>query len=114
MKLNIERNFLKIELDWWEKILSVHGSLKIPLSHITSVDTGLPPPTWKELRCPGSYLPGLIKAGTYYTDRGKEFWCVTRGRGVLQIKLNGERFSRLVLGVKDSSFWKSQIFQHKP
>lgn len=113
MKLIIESNLLKIELEWWEKILSIHRSLRIPLSHITSVDTCLPPYTWKEFRCPGSHVPGLIKAGTYYTGRGKEFWCVTRGKGVLQIKLNGERFSRLVLGVKDSLFWKNQISQYK-
>jgi hypothetical protein len=113
MKLSIEGNLLKIELEWWEKILAFHGSFEIPLSHITSADTILPPTTWKEFKCPGSYIPGIIKSGTYYTNRGKEFWCITRGKSVLQIGLDGERFSRLVLEVNDSSFWKGQITQHK-
>lgn len=113
MKLNIEKNFLKIELEWWEKILAFHGSFEIPLSHIVSVGTALPPTTWKEFKCPGSYMPGIIKSGTYYTGRGKEFWCVTRGKSVLQIELNGEGFARMILEVADNSFWKNQISQHK-
>jgi hypothetical protein len=114
MKLSIEENFLRIEMKWWEKVLAFHSSMRVPLSHITSIDTGLPPSTWKEFKCPGSYVPGIIKAGTYYTNRGKEFWCVTKGKNVLQIGLDGERFSRLVLEVADNSFWKDQISQYMP
>lgn len=93
--------------------MAFHGSFEIPLFHITSVDTVLPPTTQKEFRCPGSSIPGIVKSGTYYTNRGKEFWCITRGKSVLQIGLDGKRFSRLVLEVVDNSFWKSQIIEHK-
>ena len=27
---------------------------------------------------PVTFIPGVIKAGTYLTNRGKEFWYVTR------------------------------------
>lgn len=109
MNIDANRDFLLINLKWWEKIFSVHGSLKIPLYHITSVHTNQPLPTWKEIKCPGTQLPGVIKAGTYYSKRGKEFWYVTKGKRVLCIELKGERFTRLVLGTTDNSFWKDKI-----
>ncbi len=109
MKIGIVHGFLQINLEWWEKILAVHGSLKIPITHIMSAHIGQPPPTWKEARCPGTFLPGVIKAGTYYSKRGKEFWCVTRGKDALRIELRGEGFSRLVLGIEDGPLWKDTI-----
>ena len=112
MNLSTESDFLRIDLKWWEKILSIHGSFKIPLSHIISANTNHPPFTWKEIRCPGSYLPGVIKAGTYYSGRGKEFWCTTKGKNILQIELDCERFSRLVLEIADNTSWKDSIL-HK-
>ena len=111
MNIDIKEDFLLIGLRWWEKILSVHGSLKIPLSHIASAHTNQPVPTWKEVKCPGTQLPGVIKAGTYYSKRGKEFWYVTRAKGILCIELREERFARLVLGTEDSSFWSDKISQ---
>ena len=109
MKIEIGQGFLQIRLEWWEKILAVHGSIKIPTSHITSVGTYLPLPTWKEIRCPGTFLPCVIKAGTYYTKRGKEFWCVARGKDTLRIELNSEWFARLVLGTDGGKSWKDRI-----
>ena len=49
------------------------GSFKIPLQNIKNVSAELPKPTWKEIKAPGTFIPGLIKAGTYYTDKGQEF-----------------------------------------
>lgn len=109
MRIHIEQGFLQIKLEWWEKILSIHGSISIPTSHISSVHTDLPQPTWKEIRCPGTFLPGVIKAGTYYTKRGKEFWCVARGKDALRIEMSNEGFSRLVLGISGGSSWKDRI-----
>lgn len=109
MRIGMEQGFLHITLEWWERILSVHGSMKIPVSHISSVHTSLPQPTWKEIRCPGTFLPGVIKAGTYYTKRGKEFWCVVRGKDALRIEMSNEGFSRLVLGITDGASWKDRI-----
>ena len=37
----------------------------------------------KEIKAPGTSIPGLIKAGTFYSNRGKEFWYVTKGKDAI-------------------------------
>jgi hypothetical protein len=44
------------------------------IQSIKMADTNLRPP-W--LRCPGTYLPGFICAGTYHGKGRKEFWDTT-------------------------------------
>lgn len=104
MKLTIQNQTLHVELEGWEKFWGFHfsGKFEIPLSHITGVSYGIPNATWKELKAPGSMFPGLIKAGTFYNPRGKEFWYVSRKRkqGVA-IKLHDEKFDAMVLGFED-------------
>ena len=109
MKLRIVNDTLEIQFSMTEKILAIHGSMQIPLSHITQATGMLLEPTWKQIRMPGTNLPGIIKAGTYFTNRGKEFWYLTRGNEVLRLELKDEFYDRVILGIKDSSFWTSRL-----
>lgn len=102
MKLSLSADFLKIDLDLVEKILSIHGSFKIKTSDITSIHHNMPKQTWKEIRLPGTFLPGVIKAGTYYSGRGKEYWYFTINKTPLCIELSNNSYKRLVLGVDKS------------
>ena len=109
MELKIENGIFKIQFNTTEKILSIHASMEIPVSDITKVTGILPDPTWKEICMPGTNLPGVIKAGTYYTNRGKEFWYLTRGKEVLRIELRDLAYKRIILGVENSSFWIKRL-----
>lgn len=109
MKLQIINDTLEIHFSMTEKILAIHGSMQIPLSHIVQATGMLLEPTWKQIRMPGTTLPGIIKAGTYFTNRGKEFWYLTRGNEVLRLELKDEFYDRVILGIKDSSFWTSRL-----
>lgn len=118
MNLSIIENKLQIKFTLQEQLLAVrfHKVLEIPLSHIVQVTTELPPNNWKELRAPGSFVPGLIKAGTYYTDRGKEFWYVTRKNhfgNVLNMELEDEDYKRIVLNnVENNLQWQQRLIAH--
>jgi hypothetical protein len=101
MNIVIDKDVIRIELSNLEKILSFHNSLKIPISQIGEISTDLLPPTWKEMRAPGTAIPGLTKAGTYYTSRGKEFWMLKKKDSHIRIELDNNKFKRLILGVSD-------------
>jgi hypothetical protein len=75
-----------------EKILSFHNSFKIRISQIIEISDTLLSPTWKEIRAPGTAIPGLIKAGTYYTFRGKEFWMLKKKDFPIRIELKNNKF----------------------
>jgi hypothetical protein len=97
----IDENVLRIELSSLERILTFHGSFKIPISQIGEISTDLLPPTWKEIRAPGTAIPGLTKAGTYYTSRGKEFWTLKKNDNPIRIELKNNKLKRLILGIND-------------
>ncbi|MEO1760625.1 MAG: hypothetical protein AAFR83_01315 [Cyanobacteria bacterium J06629_18] len=114
MNLNIVEKTLKIEFTVKEQFLAVRFKKiwEIPLSHIHEVTTTAPQTTWKELRSPGTFIPGLVKAGTYYTPRGKEFWLVKqRKNSYLTIELQNEDYKRIVLTIEDNESWQQRLSQ---
>jgi hypothetical protein len=117
MKLNISDEQLQIELTMWEGFLSVrlpNDNLKIAPAHIRRVTTAKPEPLkWHDLRCPGTSI-GKIKAGTYFTSRGKEFWCVTKDDNYLTLELQDDDLTRIVLSVDDNEYWQQQITEFLP
>ncbi len=99
MKLSILDRHLHISFTPWEKLCGMHRNFSIPLSHIKEVHHTFPKTSWRELRMPGCFVPWVIKAGSYYTPRGWEYWFVTRLKKFpLILELRDEKYKRLVLG----------------
>jgi hypothetical protein len=94
------QNGLHVTLEPWEKIWSFRGDLRIKSERVRSAWLGMPKSVWNEWKIPGSFVPGLIKAGTFFTPRGREFWYVTRKKcHAVTIELKGcKKYDRLVLG----------------
>ena len=110
MRLSLDHDLFRIELGWWRKLLAVHFStLEVPLAHIERVSTERAPTHWSERRIPGSFIPRLLKAGTYRRGGRKDFWSVTRGHPVLRLDLKNEYFNSLTLSMKDNEHWVKKI-----
>jgi len=108
LKLEISNGKLIIDLGDLEKALAIRGGFEIPLQNIVKAGTEAHRTGWKEVRAPGTHLPGVIKAGTYYTPRGREFWYVTE-KGVLVLELENEDYKRIVLSVDGNKEWAQRI-----
>lgn len=113
MRLSIDKdqNLLNIELSNQERLWSFrwNKTLSIPLGHIRKISTETPEITWLELRAPGTFLPGVIKAGTYYNKQGRDFWYATRGKGFLVLELEQDKYRRVVLTLDDNESWASRL-----
>jgi len=94
-----------------ERLWAFHwgATIEVPLSHITQASTNLPPTTWREIRAPGTFLPGVIKAGTYYTERGREFWYVTSPESILGLDIRDDYYKRIVLSLPDNDQWRADL-----
>jgi hypothetical protein len=99
VNIDNDKDILRIKLSILEKILTFHRSFEIPISQIGEISTTLLPPTLKEIRAPGTAIPGLTKAGTYYTSKGKEFWMLKKKDNPIRIELSNNKLKRLILGV---------------
>ena len=110
MRLHIDGENLRIELDWWRKLLAFHfRTLEIPLAHIERVVTDRPITHWMEIRLPGTFIPWLVKAGTYRRAGRRDFWCATHCQPVLRLTLRNEYFDSLTLGTEDNEGWAQAI-----
>jgi hypothetical protein len=116
MKLHLDRDRLTIELEWYEQLWAVtlERQMRIPLDRIARVTTAEPQSDWAEIRAPGTFLPGVIKAGTYYTKRGKEFWYVTSDKDYLTLELHNEPYRRIVITITDNIAWAERIAREHP
>ena len=88
-----------------DKLWAFKSSLEIPLVHIAAVraDPEVARGWWHGLRLPGTNLPGVITAGTFYQDGKRVFWDVHHPENTIVIELHDERFNQLIVEVADPS-----------
>ena len=100
-KVSITGGKLIIDVQGLHKIWALKSRLEIPVEHISSVRGGADERV-KGIRLPGTSIPGLITAGTYYEPGGKRvFWDVHHPEKAIVIDLHDERYSQLVVEVDD-------------
>ena len=108
MKLEMDERNLDIKLNPLEMLISVHGSLHIPLENIWLASTEKP--RWEfGGKIGGSNIPFLVKAGTYLMGSGSEFWVTYLGRPYLVIELEGWNYKKVVLTMGDNKLWADRI-----
>jgi hypothetical protein len=52
---------------------------------------------------PGTYVPGILIAGTYYKGGERFFWDVRKRQNTIVVELAGEPYHKLVIEVEDPS-----------
>lgn len=56
---------------------------------------------WHGLRIPGTNIPGVLTAGTFYQDGKRVFWDVHNPDNTVVIELKDERYNELIVEVAD-------------
>ncbi|MEK6646794.1 MAG: hypothetical protein AABY84_09005 [Candidatus Firestonebacteria bacterium] len=84
------------------KLLACKSQIELTRKNIKSVkhlDRYLKPPFW---RIPGTYIPWVIIAGTYYGRKRKEFWDVipNSGKGIV-IDLENDKYTKVVVDIEN-------------
>ena len=89
-----------IEMLGWDKLWSLKSRIEVPLAHVRGTRAAAGERV-RGLRMPGTYVPGLITAGTFRHNGQWEFWAVRGGQRAVAIELRDEFYSRLVVEVPD-------------
>ena len=101
--LELTKDELVVHLRAWEALLSLHRSIRIPLAHVrgATADDGY---RGRELglRAPGTGLPGILSAGTFYKNGDRQFVFIGPRTHPVVIELANEKWKRIVLGVEDA------------
>lgn len=101
--VSVEGDRVRFDVDGWDKMWALKSRLEIPLSHITSVRVDPEPARgwWHGFRMPGTQIPGVLTAGTFYQHDGAVFYDVHDPEHTIVIELDHEHYRRLVVEVAD-------------
>jgi hypothetical protein len=101
--LSIAAGKLTLTVRGADKLWAFKSSLEIPLAHVASVraDPEVARGVYHGIRMPGTNLPGVITAGTFYEDGKRVFWDVHHPENSIVIDLQDERFNQLIVEVAD-------------
>jgi hypothetical protein len=105
VELSISGGSLVLHVQGADKLWAFKSSLEIPLMHIVTItaDPAIAHGWWHGLRLPGTNIPGVLTAGTFYQDGKRVFWDVHNPENTVVIKLRDERYDELVVEVADAN-----------
>ncbi len=113
-EVEITEDTLIVHVLGWHRLWSLKSRIEVPLVHVSSAEVDLEiarRERWKGIKAPGTHLPGVIKAGTFYQWRERVFWDVHDPDKTVVIQLRNEHYSRLVIEVEDPSVTVASIKQ---
>ncbi|MDB5731095.1 MAG: hypothetical protein JWQ03_990 [Variovorax sp.] len=103
VEISIQGAVAVFEVQGLHRLWALKSRLEIPLQHIRGVraDPGIAHGWWKGFRLPGTHVPGVIIAGTFYRDGKRIFWDVHRAERAVVVELANERYDALIVEVAD-------------
>lgn|SRR5512146_240044 len=86
-----------------DKLWALKSSLEIPLAHVAAIrhDPAVARGWYHGVRMPGTNIPGVITAGTFYQHGQRVFWDVHDPERTVVIELRDERYNELIVEVAD-------------
>lgn len=101
--ITIANGVLSLHVRGADKLWAWKSSLEIPLQHVLGVraDPTVARGWWHGIRMPGTNLPGVITAGTFYQHGQRVFWDVHDPENTVVIELRDERYNELIVEVAD-------------
>lgn len=107
-RIEINGDTLTVHIEGVDKVLALRSRLDVPLEHVISAaaDPELAKKVPRMLRLPGTYIPGVVTAGSYLKpgsgpDAGWSFWDVHDLKKAVVIQLASEHYKWIVVGVDD-------------
>ena len=99
-----------VEVLGMHKVWALKSQLRFPISSVRNVAVD---PQLAErprgFRAPGTYIPRLITAGTFYADKKRWFWDVSDASNAIVIELEGQKYGILIVEVEKPHRVVSQI-----
>jgi len=113
IKPTITSDTLILDIEGADKIWSLKSHLEISLKHITGVkvDAAIVNEWYHGVKVPGTSIPHVIAAGTFYRHGKRIFWDIHHPEKAVIILLKDEIYKELVIEVENPDFFVSKL-QH--
>jgi hypothetical protein len=107
----ITNDTLMLEVLGTDKLWALKSRLTIPLKHISDarVDTEIAKAWYHGLKAPGTSIPHVITAGTFYRDGARTFWDIHHPDKAVVISLTDDAYNELVIEVEAPDLFVRQL-----
>jgi len=110
-QLEITADALVLHVTGLDRILALKQTISVPWEHVSGVDqdraeAGV---VFHGLKLPGTAVPGVVTAGSFFRGGQWTFWDVHDPAQAVIIRLRDEHYSRLVVGVDDPADAVSRV-----
>jgi hypothetical protein len=101
--LSISEGKLLLQVQGADRLWAFKSSLEIPLQHLVGIraDPTVARGWWHGIKMPGTSIPGVITAGTFYQSGKRVFWDVHHPDNTVVIELRDERYNQLIVEVEN-------------
>jgi hypothetical protein len=101
--LEVNEDKLVLHVKGADQLWALKSSLEIPLEHVAGIraDPEVARGWFHGLKVPGTNIPGVITAGTFYQHGNFVFWDVHHPENTVVIDLHDERYQSLIVEVAD-------------
>lgn len=102
-RIVIENEWLTVHVTGIDRLLAFKGRIRVPLTHVRGVTTEREAMRvdWRMIRIPGTFIPGIVRAGSYYRIRDGWYFFATHNLArSIAIDLRGEFYKRVVVQVE--------------
>jgi hypothetical protein len=103
VRVSIQGDTAVFDVQGLHKLWAFKSRLKIPQAHIKNVraDPDVATGLWKGFRMPGTHLPGILVAGTFFKGGKRFFWDVRKKQNTIVVELDDEPYHQLIIEVED-------------
>lgn len=111
VKPEIIGEILVLHVEGMDKVWALKSELSIPLQHITGVrlDEEVVKQWWHGIKMPGTSIPGVITAGTFYQEGKRVFWDIHHPARAVVISLAHETYNELVIEVENPEIFVANL-----
>ena len=102
-RVEITSQTLIVHVTGVDRFLAFKSQLEVPLTHVTAAqaDPEIARAWWKGWKAPGTNIPGLVTAGTFYRHGKRMFWDVHDPERTIVIHLADDQYDALVVEVEE-------------
>ena len=103
VRIELSPTHLMIHVAGADKFFALKSQLAIPLVHVVKAEVDPTPARryWKGWRLPGTSVPGVLTAGSFYQHGEWTFWDVRDPEKTIVVHLAHEHYKGLVVEVDD-------------
>ncbi len=101
--VRVDGDHVVFEVEGVDKLWAFRSRLDIPLDHITDIEANADQVGrwWHGIRLLGTYMPGILTAGTFYYHQELVFWDVHDPAKTIIVSLDHEHYKKLIIEVAD-------------